>query len=435
MGNGRWLGKSGGRQSGKKFGWIRILGAAFVLLAAGSVLLGFGSRHVQKTQASLVASRTPAFSRSSLFSLSPSSPKPQARTLLGQLPLIFEPNQGQAGPGAKFLARGAGYTLFLETTGAVLATQTAHAAPLNRERLVGMKLVGANPAAILTGADPLPGKSNYLIGNDPQKWQRGVSQFAGVHYAGVYPGIDLVFYGNQGHLEYDFRVAPGADPSRAELEFEGAKKLKLNGGDLILTGDEEGGLRLQAPQIYQRDGDRRTSVAGRFVLRAGNRVGFEVGPYDRSRELIIDPVLSFSTYFGGSGSETSPSVAVNGDGSIYIAGTTQGSPVGSFPPSSNQTLIPSTLSLTGASPSHIFVARIIPTQPPTIAYETFLGGTGTDTSIGLGVDNGDNVYLVGNTDSTDFPTNGTNVLGYQTSPETKTQCTSPRLAPPCSLAC
>ncbi len=423
MGNGRWLGKSGERKFGEKFVWIRILGATFVLLAAGSVLLGLGSRYVQKTHASLPASHAPALSRSSLSSLPPSSRKPEARSILGQLPLIFEPNQGQAGPGAKFLARGSGYTLFLETTGAVLATQTANAAPPpGREHLVGMKLVGASPSAILTGADPLPGKSNYLIGNDPQKWQRGVSQFAGVHYAGVYPGIDLVFYGHQGHLEYDFRVAPGADPSRAELEFEGAKKLKLNGGDLILADDEEGGLRLQAPQIYQRDGDRHTPVAGRFVLRANNRVGFEIGPYDRARELIIDPVLSFSTYFGGSGSETSPSVAVDNDGSIYIAGTTTGSPVGSFPPATPQSLI-GPLTLSGTSPSHIFVARIIPTQPPTVAYETFLGGTGTDTSIGIGVDGG-YVYLVGNTDSTDFPAVGTNVLGYQTSPETKTQCTS-----------
>ncbi len=419
MGNGRWSAKS----SGKGLLWVRAVGAMFVLLVAGSVLLGLGSRRDARTSlAPVPVSPLPTFSRSSLRS------KPEARAILGQLPLIFEPNQGQADPRAKFLARGAGYSLFLETTGAVLAMQTTQASPERREQFVGMKLVGANPAAALAGADPLPGKSNYLVGNDPHKWHSGISQFAGVRYAGVYPGIDLIFYGKQGQLEYDFRVAPGADPSQAELQFDGANKLKLSGGDLILTGSDAGGLHLQAPQVYQRDGDRHKQIAGRFVLRAGNRVGFEVGPYDRSLELIIDPVLSFSTYFGGSGAETSPSVAVNGDGSIYIAGTTQGSPVSasanSFPATGDLTLIPSTLSLTTTSPSHIFVAKIFPSQPPSVAYETFIGGNGTDTSIGLGVDNGGNAYLVGNTSSTDFPTNLTNVLGYQTSPERKTQCTA-----------
>jgi len=440
MGNGRWSGKRSGKASGKNsrsLVWMRALGAMVVLLAAGSVLLGLGSsRHVQKSLASVPASQSSTFSRASLSSM---KSKPEARAILGQLPLIFEPNQGQADPRAKFLARGADFTLFLESTGAVLATQTGNAPSSKRsvsrrsvsgrsvsggkEQFVAMKLVGANPAAAVTGADPLPGKTNYLIGNDPQKWHKGIPQFAGVHYASVYPGIDLVFYGHQGHLEYDFRVAPGADPSQAELQFEGAKKLKLSDGDLILTGDEDGGLRLQAPQIYQRDGDRNKPIAGRFVLRAGNRAGFEIGPYDHSRELIIDPVLSFSTYFGGSGAETSPSVAVNGDGSIYIAGTTTGSTQGSFPPAGAQTLL-GPLTLSGTSPSHVFVAKILPSQPPSVAYETFIGGTGTDTSIGLAVDNGGSVYLVGNTSSTDLPTSNTNILGYQTSPETKTVCTS-----------
>ena len=192
-----------------------------------------------------------------------------------------------------------------------------------------MKLVGANAAAATAGTDPLPGKSNYIIGSDPQQWHTGIPQFAGVCYRSVYPGIDLVFYGNQGRLEYDFRVAPGGDPSQAELQFDGANKLELSGGDLILTSKDEGGFRLQAPHIYQREGDRQEPVAGRFVLRAANRVAFEIGPYDRGRELIIDPVLDFSSYFGGSGSETSPSVAVNGNGNIYIVGTTT-SPQASF---------------------------------------------------------------------------------------------------------
>jgi len=425
MGNGRWSGGSLARS----LGWPRAVGAMFVLLLAGAVLLGSGSRcYAQKATAQLPASPMPSSSRSSLHSKplhsKPLHSKPDPRAILGQLPLIFEANQGQADPRVKFLARGAGYSLFLDPAGAVLAVQTTHSslsASAHSEPFVRMKLVGANPAAATAGTDPLPGKSNYIIGNDPHQWHTGIPQFAGVHYASVYPGIDLVFYGNQGRLEYDFRVAPGADPSQAELQFDGTAKLELSGSDLILTGKDEGGLRLQAPRIYQHAGDRQEPVAGRFVLRAANRVAFEIGPYDRSRELIIDPVLDFSTYFGGSGSETSPSIAVNGNGNIYIAGTTT-SPQSSFTDDTGttQTSIPSMLAITSTGPSHIFVAEINPSQPPSVVYETFIGGSGSDTSVGISVDSAGDAYLVGNTSSPDFPTFG---IPYQTGPEAKgAQC-------------
>jgi uncharacterized repeat protein (TIGR01451 family) len=394
-----------------------------VLLLTGAVLLGSGSRrHSRQAMTQPPASPIPTSFGSSVQS-KPLHSSPDARAILGQLPLIFEPNQGQADPRVRFLARGAGYSLFLDATGAMLAMQTAHASAGRSEQFVGMKLVGANPAAATAGTDPLPGKSNYILGNNPRQWHTGIPQFSGARYQSVYPGIDLVFYGNQGRLEYDFRVAPGADPSQAELQFDGATKLELSGGDLVLTGKDDGGLRLEAPHVYQRDGDRQKPVAGRFVLRAANRVGFEIGPYDRGRELIIDPVLDFSTYFGGSGTETSPSVAVNGNGNIYLAGTTQASPASSFPDAS--AVIPTLigpLSLTTSSPPHIFIAEINPSQPPSVLYETFIGGTGSDTSVGLSVDSAGNAYLVGNTTSTDFPTLG---LPYQTAPETKgPQCAS-----------
>jgi uncharacterized repeat protein (TIGR01451 family) len=404
---------------------MRIYGTVFVLLLAGLLLLGLASRR-PKAVPLRAASQLPA--RFSPLALSPASQ--DLRGILGELPLIFEPNQGQAESQVKFLARGAGYRLFLDNSGAAL---DLHSASDRSEHFVRMKLANANPAALSAGSDPLPGKSNYLLGNDPHRWHSGIPQFAKVHYDNVYPGIDLVFYGNQGHLEYDLKVAPGADPSRAELEFDGASKLKLTGGDLLLTakddtgrnpGKHDGELRLQAPQIYQRDGDRRIPVAGSFILRAHNRVGFAIGTYDRSRELVIDPVLTFSTYFGGSGSETSPSVAIDPAGNIYLVGTTQDSPASSFTNASatTQTLFPPTLSLTASTTSHIFVAKISPSQPPAVSYETFLGGSGSDTSVGIGVDGGGNAYIVGNTSSSDFPTGG---LPYQTAPEAKgTQCAS-----------
>jgi hypothetical protein len=407
MGNGR---SSSARSSGSKLVRVGALGAAAVLLTAACVLLGSGSRHVPKSLAQAPASPIPnAFGQLSSPRASLRS-KPDARAILGQLPMIFEPNQGQADPSVKFLARGAGYGLFLDPTGAVLAMQTARAAQRGqRTEFVRMKLVGANPAAAIAGSDPLPGKSNYFIGNDPNQWHTGIPQFARVHYQDVYPGIDLVFYGNQGRLEYDFKVAPGADPTQAELQFDGTTKLELSGGDLILAGTG-GGVRLQAPQIYQRDGERRQPVEGRFVLRSANRVGFEIGAYDRARELVIDPTIFYSTYFGGSGSETSPSIAVNGDGNIYLAGSTTST---DLPISPSQSPYQSTLK--GAQ--NIFILQLNPTLGAAgILYLTYLGGSGTDASVGLGVDAGGTAYVAGTTTSPNFPTVG----GYQSAPEAGT---------------
>jgi hypothetical protein len=331
--------------------------------------------------------------------------------------MIFEPNQGQTDSSVKFLARGAAYSLFLDSTGAVLTTRTARplvpgeSAPGRSLESLRMTLVGANPAAAVAGSDRLPGKTNYFIGNDPKQWRTGVPQFAGVHYESVYPGIDLVFYGNQGRLEYDFKIAPGADPTQAELQFDGAAKLELSNGDLILTGSG-GDLRLQAPRVYQRAGDEQQSVEGRFVLRAANRVGFEIGAYDRGRELVIDPILSYSTYFGGGGADTSPSIAVNGDGFIYLSGsTTSGSPstLPGLPVTSNA--YQSTLN--GAQ--NIFILKLDPTAGEAgVVYLTYLGGSGIDTSAGLAVDPGGNAYVAGTTTSPNFPTVG----GYQSAPET-----------------
>ena len=231
MGNGRAL--SGG-SSGSRLVLVRALAAAWVLLVATCLLLGSNSRRYSQTaaQVSAFSNQTASralFSPSSLSrsSFRSSDTKPDAHSILAKLPLIFEANQGQADPSVKFLARGAGYMLLFDQTGAKLVLQAASAA--RTEKSVHMMLVGANAAStprMRTGA--LPGKTNYLLGNDPRKWHTGVSQFAGVHYKRhVYPGIDLAFYGNQGRLEYDFQVAPGADPAQAELQFDGAAKLEL----------------------------------------------------------------------------------------------------------------------------------------------------------------------------------------------------------------
>src|SRR5580704_14200149 len=414
MGNGRCSGESLGRtlekDSGKNLLWVRALGGLVVLLVAGSVLLGLGSRrNTQKSVAQGPASPIPMLSRLSLKS------KPEARAILGQLPLVFKPNQGQADPRAKFLARGTGYSMFLDANTAVLAMQTAppsssSAAAQPRQQFVRMKLVGSNPAAALAGADPLPGKSNYMIGNDPQKWHTGIPQFGGVHYASVYPGIDLVFYGNQGHLEYDFRVAPGSNPAQAELEFDGAKRLELQDGALLIAS-ESNSVRLEAPRVYQEIAGRRQPVEASFALRGGNRVGFALGLYDRSHELVIDPVLSFSTYFGGSGDEFNTYVAVQG-GTIFVTGSTNSlnlpTSAGVFQPAINP----------AANARNVYVVSITPplgSNPAFLNYVTYLGGSGSDIPVGIGVDGGDNPYVAGTTTSTNFPTSPN---AYQTAPQT-----------------
>jgi len=403
MGNG--CGAVMGKSTGSSLPWVRVAGAVFVLLLAACVMLGSGSSHY--AQKSLAQGSSYGFPIPSAFGKTPSKAK-DARALLSQLPLIFEPNQGQADSSVKFVARGSGYSLYLDPAGAVLAMQTARPAlagqrgpdqskPSRSVESVRMTLVGANAAAV-AGSDLLPGKSNYFIGNDPKKWHTGIPQFAGVHYQSVYPGIDLVFYGSQGHLEYDFKVAPGADPSQAELQFDGASKLELSGGDLILKGTEAD-VRLQAPRVYQRAGAQQQTVEGHFVLRAANRVGFKVGAYDHSRELVIDPTIQYSTYFGGvNGTESSPSIAVNGNTEIYLAGST----------TSNDLPIP-----TGATPyqgtlkgaQNIFVLELDPTQGTAgVLALTYLGGSGTDTSVGLAVDSAGNAYVAGTTTSSNFPT-------------------------------
>jgi len=374
------------------------------------------------------------------------------------LPLFFEQNQGQTAPQVKFLARGAGYGLFLTADEAVLelqtpAVSTQHSAlssqlsAVSSQRasrsVIRMKLDGANSSAHISGAEPLPGKSSYFIGNDPSKWRHDIPQFARVEYQAVYPGVDLVYYGNQGQLEYDFRVAPGADSNQITLSFEGASAhitsahiISISGdsvdsGDLILS-TEQGEVRFHAPNVYQPAtpesgnayGNARKTIAGSFRQLADNKIGFTIGDYDHSRELVIDPVLNYSTYLGGSKVEGaliggSPlnlvKVAIDSAGFIYLAGSTTSTdfpmPV---PPNTNN---PIQSQLGGAGAQNIFIAVINPTlQAPTpanqqLVYATYLGGSQVagqppeiDSLAGIAVDTTRNIYVAGTTTSSDFPT-------------------------------
>ena len=258
----------------------------------------------------------------------------------GRLPLSFEANNGQTDARVKFLSRGSGYNLFLTSTEAVLSLRKARpkdkpaqgpalhkADKPEPATVVAMKLVGANPDPRITGDSQLPGKVNYFLGKDPKKWRTNIPTYARVRYTNVYPGIDLVFYGQDQKLEYDFIVAPGADPEAIAFSF-GQTGLKIDqNGDLALD-TKQGELRLQKPLIYQDIDGIRKPVPGGYVLhpvkneKQTHRVGFKIAAYDRARPLVIDPVLVYSTYLGGSGSDYGRGIVVDATGNCYVTGYT-----------------------------------------------------------------------------------------------------------------
>jgi len=315
----------------------------------------------------------------------------------GRLPLAFEANQGQTDSQVKFLSRGAGYGLFLTPTEAVLtlkpsALSNQHSAKqMPGSAVLRMKLLNANPKTIVSGQDELPGKSNYFIGNDPKKWHTDVPQYAKVRYAKVYPGVDLVYYGNQRELEYDFVLQPGAKPEAIRLGIEGASKLRLERGDLVLTS-AAGEVRLRSPRIYQEVNGVRQEVRGGYVVTGKKEVGFRVSSYDRNRALVIDPSLAYSTYFGGSGDDGVRAVAVDTAGNAYVTGSTS-SP--DFP-------IVGALQNTYRGNVDAYVSKLN-ADGSELLYSTYLGGSGGDGALSIAVD-ATGIYLTGDTDSWDFPT-------------------------------
>ncbi|MGO9274344.1 MAG: SBBP repeat-containing protein [Terriglobia bacterium] len=426
------------KKTGKTGNGMKAAFLAAAVLATAGVVFYFGTAvHSAKTSRPGSAEPRSTEQRSAAH-------KALASTALS-LPLFFEQNQGQTAPQVKFLARGVGYGLFLTADEAVLELQTsavstqysALSSQPSSSSVIRMRLEGANSSARVSGASLLPGKSNYFIGNDPAKWRHDIPQFARVEYRAVYPGVDLVYYGNQGQLEYDFRVAPGADPNQIALSFQGASAHIVSGdsgasGDLILSTDQ-GDVRFHAPNVYQPatpesgnpSGNAQKTITGSFRQLADNKIGFTIGDYDHSRELVIDPVLSYSTFLGGSnGVEgaligASPlnlvKVAIDSADWIYVAGSTTSTdfpmPV---PPNTNN---PIQSQLGGAGAQNIFIAVINPTlQSPTppnqqLVYATYLGGAQvagqppeTDSLAGIAVDTSRNIYVAGTTTSTDFPT-------------------------------
>src|SRR5437667_5695876 len=342
------------------------------------------------------------------------TPKHKAREVLSQLPLSFEPATGSSGKNTKFISRQSGYGLAVSATEAVFAlgtterktnnhdgssglisqASTVHRQSLPQKRL-RFRLCGANSKASARGIDPLLERRNYFIGNDPRKWRTDIPTFRAVRYEKIYPGIDLVYYGSQQQLEYDFEIAPHADPRTIRLAFDRQVTIQISdSGDLVLR-TSAGEVRQRKPVVYQEiDGDRRL-IEGRFVLRGKRQAGFDIDAYDRTKPLVIDPTLIFSTFFGCSSDDLGSSIAIEYSNNIYIAGTTS---------SANLPLRGAAFGA-NAGLADMFVTKIDATGTNVI-YSTYVGGAGLDRADGVAIDNSGNAYVVGRVDSSsiNFPT-------------------------------
>lgn len=344
----------------------------------------------------------------------------QIQAAYRRLPLHFEANCGQTDKRVKFLSRGSGYTLFLTSHEAVLSLLLPQGAQEKRtrtlspsspfsavsssgprfkiqspgSRVLSIKLVGSNPNPRVAGREQLPGKANYFVGNDPKKWRTNVPTYAEVRHEAVYPGVDLVYHGNQQQLEYDFIVAPYADPESIRLGFEGADKVEIDDrGDLVLQ-TAGGQIRQLRPFVYQEVNGLRKEISGDYVPKGKHEVGFELGAYDPARPLVIDPVLLYSTYLGAGGEDSGNGIAVDSSGNAYVTGDTS---------SINFATAGSLQSAYGGGSADAFVVKLN-AAGNALVYSTYLGGGGTDQGNGIAVDSSGNAYVTGLTSSINFPT-------------------------------
>ncbi|HEX8456544.1 MAG TPA: SBBP repeat-containing protein [Pyrinomonadaceae bacterium] len=333
----------------------------------------------------------------------------RVKAAFAQLPIAFIANEGQLDDRVSFSARGGGYQLFLTQGAAVLSLSKPDAqkppgddslqkdAPLETDdaaktrAVLRISLPGANPKARVAGETRLEGKANYFIGSEPGQWRTDVSMFAKVRYQEVYPGVDLIYYGNQRQLEYDFVVAPHADPQRINLRFEGAREVYTDAEGNLVLRVEGGEVRQHKPIVYQLVAGERREVFGRYVVAPG-RVGFELGAYDRSEPLIIDPVLSYASFLGGDGNDQALGVALDAAGNTYITGQTESS---NFPG-------PSPLQSAKGAVTDAYVLKLNPSGTA-LVYATYLGGNGSDTGQAIAVDTAGNAYVTGLTGSGSFP--------------------------------
>lgn len=365
------------------------------------------------------------------FESQPGAVKPAARGRIqatyAALPLAFEQNQGQTNSQVKYMARGDGYTLFLTANDAVFSLHSPLNSPdrspashsaLSKAKVssgngkhntqddssavVRMQLSGANSLARVEASDKLSGSANYFIGSDPSKWRKNVPRYARVSYQNVYPGVNMAFHGAQRQLEFDFVVAPGADPQPIGFHFTGARSMKTDDSGNLVVSSTAGDVLLHRPVAYQQQNGAQQTVDARFVLKADNRVSFELGKYDHSRELVIDPSVSYaySTYLGGSAEDDGLGIAFDSSGNAYVTGQTMSA---NFPTAGG--VLPNTS--TGGT-FDVFVSKIA-SDGSSLTYSTYIAGSGAgtkgnDSGNAIAVDSSGDAFVAGGTESTNFPT-------------------------------
>ncbi len=313
---------------------------------------------------------------------------------LNTLPLRFEENRGRDSHlDARYIARAQNFSLSLASSANWLEYRDANGA---KTASVYTRLVGANPATRLEAADRLPGVANYFLGSGGE-WRSDVTGFGQVRYGGVYPGIDLVFHGEERRLEYDFIVAPHADPRAIQLELSGQLGMRVeDGGDLVID-TQAGEIRWKKPEIYQDANGVRRAIEGHFRVANSRTVRFEVASYDSTRTLVIDPTLKYATYLGGSGNDGGRGIGIDSAGNVYIVGNTT---------SANLPTVSAAQGNYGGMSANFmngdaFVAKFSPAGA--LVYLTYLGGSADDAATAVAVDSSGNAYVVGLTTSQNFP--------------------------------
>ena len=313
-----------------------------------------------------------------------------------RLPLSFEPNLGQTDGKVEYMARGRGFDLLLSRSGASLVNKSATARQ-GTESAMHMWFPGSRSNHRMVGVEQLPARSNYLFGNHPEHWHTNLPQFAQVKYAGIYPGVDVLFHGRQKELEFDFVVAPQARPDQIKLAFRGDVRLEPDPSGGLALHHASGAVQLHKPTVYQEVDGVRKVVDARYVLEAYNRAGFAIGAYDRNRTLVIDPVLSYASLLGGSGDDSGLAITTDAQGNVYVTGATS-SP--DFPVAgARQPKIAGS-----ASPKVDAFVTKLKSGGGELVYSTYIGGQGADIGMGIAVDSQGNAYVTGDTTSPDFPT-------------------------------